>query len=344
MPLVAHRLREFAGSALPADIDEGLALFLEGEVIAARSRAEQYARLLTHLAVEKIPAIPFKGPLLALDLYGDVALRSSYDLDILVRDADEPRVLTALMALGYHHGAMHDAQELAAVRRYGGQYILFHPDGVPVEPHWLIAPTTLAFDLDYDRLWQRALPSEVLGAPCLRLPPEDKLLVLCLHGAKERWRKLKWIIDIAAYVSVHPDIDWRRLRAEAAEQGCARMLALGLSLACRVSPLPETMYPSRDAEADRLAAEVMERLGRDMSDSPGPYQLSGFTWRMRERARDRWAYALRTITTPRAAHVARLHLPRSLEWAYYPLKLPWDYVLTPCLKLGRRLRQSRTRA
>lgn len=334
MPLVAHRLRALAG--LPAEIDEGLALYLEGEAITARARVEQYVRLLTHLADAKIPTIPFKGPLLAQELYGDVALRSSYDLDILVRDSDVPRVLTVLAALGYHHGG--GAQELAAVRRYGGQYILFHPDGVPVEPHWLIAPTTLAFDLDYDRLWHRARPGEALGVRCHRLPPEEELLILCLHGAKERWRTLKWIADVAAFVSAHPEIDWRRLRAEAAEQGCARMLELGLLLAQRLCPLPAAARPDREAE--QLAANVMARLDGDVPDSCSPYRLSAFIWRMRERARDRWAYVWRTIMTPRAAHVARLPLPRSLEWAYYPLKLPWDYVLTPCLKLGRRLHRA----
>jgi hypothetical protein len=197
----------------------------------------------------------------------------------------------------------------------------------------------LAFDLDYDRLWQRAQRSAFMGVPCLHLSPNEELLLLCLHGAKEQWEKLKWVADIAAFLEAHPAIDWQGLYAEAAQQGCARMLDLGLVLAARLldSPLPAETAERlrRDRATTRLAAETIARLARDEAIEPGPYRLSRYYWRMRERPRDRLAYALRTLFTPRAPHYGRLPLPAGMEWAYYLLKLPWDYLLTPVLGLGR---------
>jgi hypothetical protein len=40
---------------------------------------------------------------------------------------------------------------------------------------------TTAFDLD--GLWARAVPTEIAGAPALRLCPEDEVIHLCYHTA-----------------------------------------------------------------------------------------------------------------------------------------------------------------
>lgn len=327
--LTAHRLLSLDAESLAEDMREGLALYLEGERLKARKLARELAELLACLADHHIPAIPIKGPQLALALYGDVGLRGCRDLDVLIRDADVEQTLLILEALGYFHDKTLNARQIDAVRGYGGQYILFHPKRTPVEPHWLIAPSTLAFDLDYERLWQRAQVGDFLGASCLRLPPEEELLLLCLHGAKEQWQKLKWIADIAGFVDIHPEIDWQRLSMEAAGQGCARMLNLGLILAQRLLEFPLPVEISRDFTAEQLATDIIKPLGQNPPAPPNPYRLSSYYWRMRERPRDAWAYAVRTVTTPRALHYGLLRLPAALAWGYYPIKLVWDYLLIP---------------
>lgn len=341
-PLVAHRLLTRCKERLPDDLSEGLTLYLEGEGLRGRKLVEELSQLLGSLNAQGIPAIPIKGPQLASALYGDSGLRSCRDLDILVRDADVARSIAALEGLGYRHDSALSIHQIKAVRNYGGQYILFHPERVAVEPHWLIAPTTLAFDLDYERLWQRAFDNDFQGVSCLGLTPEVNLLLLCLHGAKEQWQKLKWIADIAVYLESYPDIDWSRLYAEAAEQGCVRMLNLALALAQRLMgaslPAEATEQLRRDHQAELLASGIINGLTRGELIEPDPYRLSMFYWRMRERPRDRLTYAIRTLTTPRARHYGLLRLPPSLLWAYYPLKLLWDYLLIPIHNLTKQRR------
>jgi hypothetical protein len=338
-PLAAHRLLAHGAERLDDEMREGLELYLEGERLKAQVLAGELAHTLECLVGQNIPAIPIKGPQLALALYGDTGLRSCRDLDILVRDTDVARTLAALEGLGYRHDAALSTLQIEAVRRYGGQYILFHPERAAVEPHWLIAPSTLAFDLDYERLWHRTRRSDFLGVPCLRLPPEEELLLLCLHGAKEQWKKLKWICDIAAFPGVHPGIDWERLWDEAAGQGCARMLKLGLALARHLleAPLPVEVSKRvrQDVQAGRLAEEVIGQWGRSQPTASNPYRLSTFYWRMRERPRDRYAFAMRTVFTPRALHYGLLRLPSALGWGYYPIKLLWDYLLIPIRDMAK---------
>jgi hypothetical protein len=111
------------------------------------------------------------------------------------------------------------------------------------------------------------------------------------------------------------------------------MLRLGLMLAQRLleAPLPGEVsrWLRQDVQAGRLAADFVGRWHRNRFVDPMPYRLSAYYWQMRERPRDRWAYALRTVFTPRSLHYGLVRLPGALRWGYYPLKLLWDYLLIP---------------
>jgi len=74
---------------------------------SARSTAQQNLRLageliriLQRLAAEGIRAIPYKGPALSQLLYGDLSLRPSGDLDILVSRPQFESARIALAGLG----------------------------------------------------------------------------------------------------------------------------------------------------------------------------------------------------------------------------------------------------
>ena len=333
--LVAACLPHLAGR-LSDEEQEGLAIFREGARLDAACAESQLAELLHLLAGNGLPAMPFKGPLLARTAYADPTLRPALDLDLMVHPDDVRHVLRCLERAGFAHQHGLGPDGVAALRRYAGEYILFSPGRLPVEPHWRPAPHTMAFDIDIEALWRRAVPGEFLGAPCYLPTPEDHLLLLALHGAKEQWHKLKWIADIAALLTAEPRTDLDGLRGLATEQGCRRMLDLALLLAHRLFSVPASS-PVADAATARLADHVVARLERTAEPPAGPYVVTWFHWQLRERWRDRIRYVGRTLLTPRVAHYRRLPLPRPLRWLHVPLKLPWDYVMTPALGLARRL-------
>ena len=158
-----------------------------------------------------------------------------------------------------------------------------------------------------------------------------------MHGAKEQWHKLKWVADIAALLTAHPTLDLAAVRAVAATCGCRRIVDLALTLSHRLFAVPDAA-PDADATTMRLADGVIARLERTAEAPEGPYVVTRFHWRLRERWRDRWRYAVRTLFTPRVAQYRRLPLPPALRWVHVPLKLPWDHLVTPAIGLGRRLR------
>ncbi|MEP7190974.1 MAG: nucleotidyltransferase family protein, partial [Roseiflexaceae bacterium] len=78
---IRQRVREIAQSNL----------HLTGELL----------RLLTVFDQQSIPIIPFKGPTLAMQAYGDIALRPFGDLDVLIHAQDLMPARELMLAQGY---------------------------------------------------------------------------------------------------------------------------------------------------------------------------------------------------------------------------------------------------
>src|SRR5262249_1183254 len=139
-----------------------------------------------------IPAIPFKGPTLAVIAYGDLALRQFADLDILIRKKDLPRAKEVLFAHGYQH-KLTAAQETA---RYDSRFhreLMRSDDRGMVELHWALTGKHSPFPFDFERLQARLIPVVCGGVTFQSFPPEELLLFLCVHGARHQWERLMWL-------------------------------------------------------------------------------------------------------------------------------------------------------
>jgi hypothetical protein len=299
-------------------------LFLTGELF----------KLLKLFESHGIPAIPYKGPTLAMSVYGDIALRQFWDLDILVRKKDVLRVKGLLVARGCHPEIPLTGAQEEAYLNYHYDYTFFCNEGrVPVEIHWEIAETFFTFPLDTDRLWDRLVVVRLAGQQVPTLSPEDLLLILCAHGTKHLWERLGWICDIARLIDAHQELNWEQVFEHAASLGSERMLLLGVFLASDILGvrLPEEV--SRRALADgsvkMLAAQVRKRLFREENDSPGIIRSAVFHLKARERARDRIKYLLRLALQTTVHDWLFIPIPRPLFFLYYllrPVRLALKYA------------------
>src|SRR4029077_11924947 len=87
-----------------------------------------------------ISAVAYKGPALAVSIYGNLALRQFSDLDILVRSTDVWRATALLVAAGFApHFVIPEEKRTAFIRL---SYVQFfdRPDGPVIELHWGVAP------------------------------------------------------------------------------------------------------------------------------------------------------------------------------------------------------------
>lgn len=270
LPLLYWYLNAAGRDAVP---DEPWAE-LEGEFMESAGNALRMAaelvRLLRLLQEHDIPAIPYKGPALAAQLYGNIALRQVRDLDILVHPRDLQRARNLLLHGGYRsldpafaapNSFVFKSQYQHRCARVGDQLL--------VELHWQIAPPTISDPLGIDELWAGRQQVSIGADRVTALGDEDLLLVLCIHGSKHRWKRLEWICGVAELVRTRTTIDWDRVLVRAAQRGDTRMLLFGLRLANQLLevPLPVSVLHSvnRDPRVDALVIEVCSHLASDVS-------------------------------------------------------------------------------
>lgn len=292
-------------------------VFLMGELL----------QLVELFAANGIAAIPFKGPVLAATVYGNVALRQFSDLDVLVQARDRVRARDVLLANGF---ALY--QEWDQVQQFNHEYTLVAKGGrVGVDVHWEVFPQSV-FPVQAAGLWERSESATMAGREVATFSPEDTLLILCVHGDTHLWERLKWVCDVARLLDAYPALDWGQVLRRARRSGSERILFLGLSVAGDLlgARIPEDI--ERRIRADRavatLATEVIARLFRAEALTAVSLDLERSIFQLRSRPR-LWD-KIRLAATPNETDWALLPLPASLYPLYYlvrPFRLLIKYSL-----------------
>ena len=323
-PLVSHLVNQIDASELPQS-------FLKQLQAASRNRARRsleltagLLRLLDLFELNSIPALAFKGPVLASSLYGDVGLREFVDLDILIRREDVLRAKDVLLAHGYRTDLPAEPARQAAYLRARHELHFTPEDGAYlIEIHQAFLAPFYCFAYDYESLWQRLERQPFCGREILALAPDDLLLVLCAHGAKHSWARLGWLCDVARLLFVSgQELDWPKITDRASSLGASRMVLLGLFLAGHLlrAPVPAEILEraDKDKSVTRLAGRVVKSLfGR--GSAVGDLRGHLFFLRARERFRDKLGYCSRLAFMPTEEDRSVLSLPSLLSPLYYPL-------------------------
>ena len=339
--LLCQRVLDVAAELVPDDLGMAMRAYLDSCSERHAIAVAELLELLDALSSAGVTALPFKGPALAARIYADAALRPCADLDFLIREADIDAAFAVLEWLGFisqHPGLSPDDRQ--AYHRYNGQDCLTAPGWrMPIEPHWALAPRTLAITLDTAGLMVRASPVTIGDHQVMTLSADDTLLAAALHGSKEEWTRLSWIADIAALLTRGQQLHPADVLARATAAGARRMLLVGVALARDLlgAPCGGTFADAvaDDAGSRRLAETVAARLWQ-RGEASSVFVLSQFRWRMRERLRDRVRYAAATLLTARVQHFQAVRLPRRLRLLYPLVRIGHDCIALPVWHLLRR--------
>jgi hypothetical protein len=324
VPLLFHHLAGLPAGTVPGGT---LDLMRAGHAVAVADGLRLTGELRSIVALLEgggVPCIPFKGPLLALEVYGDPALRSFADLDVMVRRSDARRAAELLAGRGYRFYDDLTPRQAAELLRRGADWMLYREaDDVTVELHWRFHPLSFACALEPDELWARTR-TVCLGTTEVRtLARDDLLLVLCVHGTRHRWERLEWLCGVAELLRLG-GFDWSHVMARAERLHVTRMLSLGVLLARGLldAPVPAAVLralPSRTVVAE-LARQVERRLFEpEPATESASHRMArlGFELRAKDRLSDRLRYLYRSLVWQ--THAEWRDLP--LDDRFFPLYL-----------------------
>lgn len=342
LPLLARNLQATCPESVPVPLRFQLDDHFQNTAARNSFLTAELLKLLKLFESHGMIAIPFKGPVLASSVYGNLALRQFGDLDLFVTKQDILTAKKLLLSHGYHQ-----QQDLGWECHFVDK-----ENRINVDLHRSIVPDHFNLRLEFDR--SRLVPFIIEDARVWTIPPEELLLLLAVQLGKDccHWKvRLIQLCDSAELIRTYPGLDWARLWERARESGCERMLSLNLFLIHQLfgTPLPESVLEKikADPAIEPLAHHIHSRLWREPDEIPDEPSLWSFFWsynhrfywKMRERPRDRWLYSLHWLKTcsraaflPNEIDYQRFRFPKTLSFLSYPL-----HLARLLLKHGRRI-------
>jgi hypothetical protein len=293
-------------------------LFLTGKLL----------KILSLFKNNNILAVPFKGPVLAESVYGDITLRQFSDLDILVHPEDAIKARNLLMANGYRPEIELDDKQFGIYLKTEDTFTLISGESrVVVELHWELTGRNSSFPIYLDLFDNRLERTEIEGKKVYNLPPEELLLYLCIHGAKHCWDSIDWICCLAELIQSNSVLNWERAIKMAREVYCMRIFFLGLFLAHDLIGvnLSEKIlnYLETDQKIKILAEEVYKNLFQKENEtikSKISNRFSFFHITVKDHLSDKIRYIAQIAVCPTKEDWRKFPLPASISLLHYFLR------------------------
>jgi hypothetical protein len=242
-PQLIGSLHDMAWETVSAETKAHLATYQRFHSARALSLSEELCRVAAAFSDKGLSFAAFKGPVLAVALYGDVSRRDYTDLDILVATSQVDDAERLLEQLGYH-GADGDRAFRRAFLGHLRQFAFTHPGiDAAIDLHWDFSGVHVPFPLTPAEVW-RDLDRVMIGTRAVpTVSGENLALLLAGHGTKEAWRCLGWICDFAMLLDRHPNLYWPELHRRAKTRGCGDALLLGGAMARELleTPVPRAL-------------------------------------------------------------------------------------------------------
>jgi hypothetical protein len=332
-PLLIQYLQQTGSHELPPEF----ATELEQRMAAIQAEnlalVAELQSLLDDFHDREIPVLVYKGPVVASRAYGNIALRTYADIDLLVPPEMNDEARAMLRERGYQHQTTNGPVSQAVYRR---------PDQQPtIDLHTNVIPEFFPFALEFGELYDRRITVDVGGTAVPTMAPRDACLIHAIHGAKHHWYRVEWVLATALLSQQVTDMERTVTKAE--QLGCDRMLLLAFILARDLfsAPLPEAIENKLATNSDDAAVvktasdEIIDWILHEewAQQNVKRTHIADFTLRSRllssRSAKVRFWF--RALTEPRSEDIDWVALPDEL-WPLYrvlrPIRLLWDYRKT----------------
>jgi Uncharacterised nucleotidyltransferase len=325
VPLLDRQLHAIATDVVPAPQLQRVSEANRANTLRSLNLTAALIEILRLFRAKGIVALPYKGPVLAVQAYGDVSLRQFDDVDIILRHQDVVEAHEVMRQLGYvarFPGLLSSDFNASFIP---GEYKYYSETRAAiVELHTEFTLRHFAVVPDLDEFSSRLADVNLGGHKVRTFSAEDALIAICVHGSKDFWGRLSWVADVAELIQSQTVLEWGKISRRAESLRVQRMLHVGLALAAGIlgAVLPDEI--AARVKEDRTAEAIAAELGRNLLRSDRRVLSAGERFRLRRRLVPGifagWRYALRLAMAPAEEDWTMLRLPRPLAPFYILLR------------------------
>jgi hypothetical protein len=317
---------------LASEIARQISVQAEKLVRQNLAMAAECVRLQHMFGKAGVPILFVKGVPLAIFAFGNVGLRSSQDIDLLVSLELLPAAIALLTEAGYRRynppPDINDdmLQLLMPLRKDFG---FAHPStGMIIELHWNLFLNPHAM-VGASIVQSSRTVRVSAGAELRTLGDEDLFAYLCMHGACHCWNRLQWLADVNALLTA-TDRSIEQLIGAATVRGAGRAADQALLLCSRLftTSLPATVLRrSKNSaimhwlEATALVAMTSDQGEHEPRDTRFGTTRGSLSTLLLSPS---WRYRLAELKVHviKETDVLSLPLPKRLWFIYPLLRLP----------------------
>jgi hypothetical protein len=274
-PIVYKNLKNIENLNIDKSVSDAFEKKCRKNVMDALQLTSELVKVIGQLERNGVRAVSFKGPVLGIALYGDVSMRTSKDLDILVDISDVEKAGEILQQEGYENKDNTDkltGKQKSHYMKVHNHLTYASKAGVSIELHWRYYAVT--YNIPFGEIWNSKTEFEVSGRGINVLNTEENLLYLIFHGSKHAWKRLRWLCDVRDLIQ-NCKPDWNYILVRTERLGIRYMLEQTLllldSLFQVVPPREISGGAYKLAAANKLAAMTLPFINSidELEEKPG---------------------------------------------------------------------------
>ncbi|WP_349727935.1 nucleotidyltransferase domain-containing protein [Peribacillus frigoritolerans] len=331
-PLIYLKIKNINNNMIPSQVIQILQKKYKENTFQMLLLSAEMENISKDFTEKNIRLLFLKGPVIAEDIYGDISLRTSKDLDILVPINDISIAEKLLLDRGYK--SEKSIVSLENWRWMTHHVTYYHPQKkVQIEIHWRLHPPP-GKEPSFNDLWKRKRVSALTTYQVHFLGKEDLFTYLVSHGARHGWFRLRWLVDIDKIIRKRID-DKENINVLLKEYLNYNYIAQTIVLANKLlnTPIPEEMksiltvkHTSKKAQLSILYLVKMGNL--EINQYNASYSL--IKLKLQRSFINRYLFAMKSsshkiyfilkLFYPSHEDSVTLKLPKSLYFLYFPLR------------------------
>ncbi|MEI4828875.1 nucleotidyltransferase family protein [Bacillus sp. FJAT-53711] len=318
------KVKKIDGELIPSYVIQTLSRTFKKNTFQMLHLSAEMERVSKLFTENEICTLFLKGPILAHNLYGDISLRTSCDLDILIPIYELEKAEKLLLEQGYVKDDY--IQTILNDWKWRHHHItFFHPQKqIKLEIHWRLNPGP-GKEPSFEELWERKRTSALTSYPVYLLGSEDLFLFLVSHGARHGWSRLRWLVDINQMVK--QELNWKEVNKLFKKYQCGHVGGQALILATELLDtkiIEEMKVLTGQRQSRQLAEDALFYIKQMINLHTDPVPDEVATYHSRHlfslmSNRQKFLFIM-SYLYPYPIDAKTLPLPKYLHFLYFPLR------------------------